>query len=82
MWILNHSPCKPGVAGWSAGFFSLSDETLSCGPLPIRDVKHKQTDLFAELDMTCGFDIYRICKQRRFRLSEDLHSLKRLSLQL
>ena len=31
LWI-NHSPCKPGVAGLIPNFTSLSDETSCCGP--------------------------------------------------
>ena len=33
-WI-SHLPCKPGVAGSIPGFTSLSDETLSRGPVSI-----------------------------------------------
>ena len=40
----NHSHCKPGVTGLINSFSSLSDETLSCGPVSICcDVKHKRT---------------------------------------
>ena len=31
----NRLPCKPGVAGLIPGFTSLSDETLSRGPVSI-----------------------------------------------
>ena len=34
LWV-NHSPCTSGVAGSIPGFTSQSDETSSCGSVPI-----------------------------------------------
>ena len=46
----NHLPCKPGVVGLIPSFSSLSNETLSYGPISYdpscwRDVKLKLTKL-------------------------------------
>ena len=36
VWWINHLPCIPGVADSIPSFRTLSDETLSCGPVFIR----------------------------------------------